>query len=298
VALVDEIARAAQSELFTVQYGPVAVQWCSDALLSAIAQRSKQTGRRVHMHLLETRYQREWADRAYPQGIVKYLDGIGLLSQRLSVAHAVWARPDELELLAARGVSISVNNSSNLGLRSGVAPVAAMLKARVPVAIGLDGVGLDDDDDALREVRLAWYLHQGVGFDSALDAGALMHAACDQGRRNITGIDEPAAIEPGRLADILVLDYTRISRDVIAEEAEELPLILARATSRDVKALVVAGRTVVENGRLAGVDLPALEREMLDQLRRGMADFNDWQRTVLRMRAGLARFYATGMHCG
>jgi cytosine/adenosine deaminase-related metal-dependent hydrolase len=297
VALIEEIARAVESDLVTVQYGPAAVQWCSDALLRAIAERSAASGRRVHMHLLETRYQREWADRNYPQGMVKYLDSIGLLSTRLSVAHAAWARPDELALLAERGVTISVNNSSNLGLRSGIPPVAAMLRAGVPIAIGLDGVGLDDDDDALREVRLAWFLHQGVGFDAALDAATLIQAACDTGRRSVTGIDEPAALEAGRLADVLVLDYAAISRDVIAEHLDDLPLVLARATSRHIRALHVAGRDVVSDGRLTGIDLAALETQMHSQLRRGLEDFNEWQRTVLRMRAGLTRFYATGMHC-
>ncbi len=297
VALVEEIGRAIESDLVTVQFGPAAVQWCSHALLSAIAERSAATGRRVHMHLLETRYQREWADREYPQGMLKFLDSIGLLSPRLSVAHAVWARPAELELLAERGVTISVNNSSNLGLRSGLPPVAAMLQAGVPMAIGLDGVGLDDDDDALSELRLAWFLHHGVGFEQALDAGTLMQAACDGGRRAVTGIDEPAALEPGRLADVLVLDYAALARDVIAEQLDELPLVLARATSRHIKALYVAGRQVLSEGRLTGIELAALEAQLVAQLRSGLADFNEWQRTVLRMRAGLTRFYATGMHC-
>jgi cytosine/adenosine deaminase-related metal-dependent hydrolase len=220
-----------------------------------------------------------------------------LLSPRLSVAHAVWARPDELELMATRGVTISVNNSSNLGLRSGVPPVRDMLRARVPIAIGLDGTGLDDDDDALRELRLGWFLHHGLGLDPGLDAGALLHAACDTGRRAVTGIDEPAALEPGRLADVLVLDRAAISRDLIAEALDDLPLVLARATSRHIRALYVAGRAVVSEGRLTGVDLPALENELHSTLRKGAAEFNGWQRTVLRMRGALTRFYASGMHC-
>jgi cytosine/adenosine deaminase-related metal-dependent hydrolase len=297
VALVDEIAAAVDSELVSVQFGPQAVQWCSDDLLRAIAERSAQTGRRIHIHLLETRYQREWADKAHPKGMLKHLDALGLLSPRLSVAHAVWARPDELALLAERGVTISVQNSSNLGLRSGFAPVREMLKAGVPVAVGLDGVAIDDDDDALRELRLSQFVHGGVGLEQWLDPTTLMRAACDTGRRAVTGIDEPAALEPGRLADILVLDQAAYSRDVISDSAEDLPLLLARATSRHIEALYVAGRQVVSRGRVLGVDLPALEDEMIRQLRKGMAEFNDWQRTVLRMRAGLTRFYATGMHC-
>ena len=297
VAVVDEIAAAVDSPLVTVQYGPAAVQWCSHALLGAIAERSASTGRRVHMHLLESRYQREWADQAYPGGMLKFLDSIGLLSPRLSVAHAVWARPDEFELLAARGVTICVNNSSNLSLRSGLPPLPEMLRARVAVAIGQDGVGLDDDDDALREVRLGYFLHQGIGFDEPLDAGTLLHAACDTGRRSVTGIQEPAAIEPGRLADVLVLDRAAIARDVIAEHLDDLPLLVARASSRHIRSLYVAGREVVSAGQLTGVDLPELERQMLQQLHQGIGEFNEWQRTVLRMRASLTRFYASGMHC-
>ena len=63
------------------------------------------------MHLLETRYQREWADREFPGGIVRYLDSIGFLSERITLAHCAWARPDELDLLAERNVTISVNTS-------------------------------------------------------------------------------------------------------------------------------------------------------------------------------------------
>ncbi len=122
IALADEVAAAAAGPMFDVQYGPNGIQWCSDALLEAVAEASQSTGRRVHMHMLETRYQRDWADREHPDGMVKHLDRIGLLSPRLTLAHCVWARPDELELLAERGVTISVNNSSNLHLRSGVAP--------------------------------------------------------------------------------------------------------------------------------------------------------------------------------
>jgi cytosine/adenosine deaminase-related metal-dependent hydrolase len=172
-----------------------------------------------------------------------------------------------------------------------------MRRAGVPIAIGLDGLGIDDDDDVLRELRLAWLLHQGLGLEESLDAETLAKAACDTGRFVVTGIAEPAALEPGRLADLLVLDHAALARDLVADDVPELPLVLARATSRHIRALYVGGRPVVSEGRLTGVGLAALEREMIAQLRSGMREFNDWQRTVLRLRAALTRFYATGMHC-
>jgi cytosine/adenosine deaminase-related metal-dependent hydrolase len=72
IALVDAVANAATNPMFDVQYGPQAVQWCTHELLEAIADASKRTGRRIHMHLLETSTQRAWLDANYPGGILKF----------------------------------------------------------------------------------------------------------------------------------------------------------------------------------------------------------------------------------
>ena len=79
IALVEAVAAATDAPDFNVQYGPAAVQWCSDALLRAVAEASAATARRIHMHCLETRYQRDWADANFANGMIRYLDEIGLL---------------------------------------------------------------------------------------------------------------------------------------------------------------------------------------------------------------------------
>ena len=128
LAAVEAVASANTNPLVDVQYGPIGPQWCSDALLEAIAEGSAANNRRIHMHLLESPRQRAWLDRRFPQGIVRYLDEIGFLSPRLAVAHGVQLRPDEYELLAARGVQLVSNPSANLRLRSGTAPLADAVK--------------------------------------------------------------------------------------------------------------------------------------------------------------------------
>ncbi|MFY8115841.1 MAG: amidohydrolase family protein, partial [Rhabdaerophilum sp.] len=159
LAQVDAVAEAVGGPMVDVQYGPNGPQWCSEAMWEAIAEASARTGRRVTTHLFETKYQREWADRNYPGGLVRRWKEIGLLSPRLTVAHCVWARPDELEMIAEAGCVIATNASSNLALRSGIAPVAEMLRRGCRVALGIDGQAFDEDDDALREMRLLWSLH-------------------------------------------------------------------------------------------------------------------------------------------
>src|SRR5690606_35908869 len=67
-AAVDQIINACESDLFTIQLGPVSMEYCTRELLERIAEKSAQENRRVHMHMLESRYQRERADALFPDG--------------------------------------------------------------------------------------------------------------------------------------------------------------------------------------------------------------------------------------
>jgi cytosine/adenosine deaminase-related metal-dependent hydrolase len=205
MALIDDVAAAANRPGFNVQYGPNGVQWCSDELLQAVAEASHRTGRRVHMHLLETKYQRQWADATYPNGVVRMLDDIGLLSPRLTLAHCVWATSQELELLAERGVTIAVNTSSNLHLHSGIAPVMMMKERGCSIALGIDSKAFDDDDDSLRELRLAYLLHAGTGFDRPITRHEAVHAAVSNGRFAVTNVRDSGLIEADAAADIFAV---------------------------------------------------------------------------------------------
>jgi 5-methylthioadenosine/S-adenosylhomocysteine deaminase len=294
LAWIDAIA-AFEHPLFHVQYGPVAPQWCSDALLASIAEASARTGRRVHMHLLETLRQREWADAHYPGGLIRHLDAIGLLSGRLTVAHGVWLRADECELLAARDVTVSVNTSSNLRLGSGVAPVALFKSKGLAWAMGLDGMAFDDDEDGLRELRLLWYCQQGTGLTGAISRAELCDAVFVAGRRTITSVTG-GAVEPGMAADLMRLDYRRMTADVLEGAASELDVILARGRKDYLRTLVVAGRTIVEDGIVRSVDLAALESELLGQARTAWPAALEAAKLRRRYHTALADFYGCGCH--
>jgi len=269
IKLVDDVAAAADGPTFKVQYGPNGPQWCSDGLLKAIAEASALSGRRVHMHLLETRYQRGYLDQLYSGDVVKFLDSIGLLSPRLTLAHCVWARPDELELLAARGVTISTNSSSNLKLRSGIAPAAKMLACGCRVAMGIDGGALDDDDDMLRELRLTHLLHLGSGFTPKVTESDMVAVAAKTGRLSVTNSTEGGVIEPGAPADLLLLDYDALDDDHLRDDLDPVDLVFARATARHISELTVAGRTIVRDRRVLGIDHEAARREVILRMREG-----------------------------
>ena len=297
LAFVDEIA-ALEGPCFNVQYCPVGVQWASDASLGAIAEASALSGRRVHMHLLETRYQREWADHEYGGQMIRRLDELGLLSPRLSVAHGVYLRPDECELLAERGVIISVNTSSNLRLRSGIAPVKSFVATGIRFGIGLDASPIDDDDDILRELRLVWLNHRGWGLDDVLTRERLFEAATIDGRRAVLGADGGGRLEPSTPADIMLLDYAAMARDVLSPSQDPVDVLLTRATRKCLARLVVAGRDVVIASKCVTVDRAALEDELLAEAKAGWASSPPDDAATADMRRTVRRYYGCGCHMG
>src|ERR1700722_1931455 len=297
MALVNDVAAAADAPGFNVQYGPNGVQWCSDELLQAIAQGSQRTGRRVHMHLLETKYQRPWSDATYPGGVVRMLDDIGLLSPRLTLAHCVWATSEELELLAERGVTIAVNTSSNLHLHSGISPVQKMKECGCSVALGIDSKAFDDDDDALRELRLSYLLHAGTGFDRPITREEAVQSAVGNGRFAVTNVSDGGRIEAGAAADMLLLDWGALDNDGLREDLEPINILFSRATARQIRELIVAGRTIVKDGSVAGVDLPAIRHEVLSQMRSGIARNAKLVSALSALDHAIARHYLLDSPC-
>ena len=293
---VEEIAAAFESDRFQVQYGPIGPQWCEDATLERIARASADHDRRVHMHLLESPRQREWLDFTYPRGILRHLDDIGFLSPRLAVAHGVQLTEDECALLAERGVTVAVNTSSNLRIRSGIAPVARFIDRGLRFGLGLDGGAHDDDQDYFRDLRLAWRLHNGTGLTPAFPPARLFEAALRDGARVIDGSEDYGTIRAGARADLVALDYGAMSADFLVESDDETDVLLTRATSAHVRHLVVDGRDVVRDGRLTGPDLAAMEAELMDRARNGSFFPPEQPARDRRRREAVRRYYAERRH--
>ncbi len=296
IALTETIATEISGPTIDVQFGPAGVQWCSRPLLEAIAENSALTGRRVHMHLLETVYQRAYADRHFPNGIVGYLRDIGLLSPRLTLAHCIHARPDELDIIAASGARIVTNFSSNLHLHSGLAPIAAAHQCGCAIAVGVDGAALDEDDDVIRELRLVQMAHGGTGFARTWTRPEFLALAIRNGRA-ATGCSGTGELAAGAAADFVVLDLDRLDRDRFMP-VDPLELLFARGNASLVRDVVVGGRTIVRDGKVIGVDLPTIEQELRGMYREGVRQFGGLQRAWGPLEGALRGWFEGTVGCG
>jgi cytosine/adenosine deaminase-related metal-dependent hydrolase len=283
IEAVDEIAAESAGPMVDVQFGPIGPQWCSNALLEAIAEASATSGRRIHMHLLESPRQRLWLNRRFPQGAVRYLDEIGFLSPRLAVAHGVQLGEGELELLAERGVRVVSNPSANLRLRSGVAPLTAMARKGVEFAIGLDGTGFDDDQDLWRELRLAYLLHGGRDLARSFAPAAVFDAAIHNGA---------AVLNLSAEEDHVTIDYAALTADSLFDDLDEAEVLLTRMNGAHATGLIVAGRVVMQDGRLVNIDFEAARRTLLEQARADLPRLRAERPRANALAEATRRYYA------
>jgi 5-methylthioadenosine/S-adenosylhomocysteine deaminase len=204
---------------------------------------------------------------------VAYLDHVGLLGPDVIAAHCVWVDSADIALLVKKNAGCVHNPSSNMMLASGVAPVGEMLAARLAVGLGTDGpAGSNNDLDLMEELDLAAKLQKISRKDpQALGAMQALEMATSLGARAIHMEKEIGSLEAGKKADLIILDL---------DAPHAVPLynlysqIVYALKASDVRTVVIAGRTVMENRRVLTLDEPAIRakaRDYAEQVKRSLA---------------------------
>jgi 5-methylthioadenosine/S-adenosylhomocysteine deaminase len=262
-AVTELHGRLAGDEMIGVQLSIAAPQWASDELLDAVGEAAAALRIGVHLHALESRRQLAWGDDVHAGNELRRLADRGVLGDRTAIAHGVYLRDADIDLMAERGAMVAHNCSSNLRLACGIAPVRRLVARGVTVGLGSDDMTLDDDDDMLSEVRAA-HITQRVweGPEPLLDARDILRMAWEGGAR-IAGLDgQVGRLEPGYRADAVVLDLDAMRGVYTSPAVPYHDLVVARARRRHVRQVLVGGRVLAQDGRPLHVDMDALGAEV------------------------------------
>ncbi len=257
--------------LVSMLLSPSNAQWASDEFFFRTKELATRYGAAVHMHLVESWYQKEFGIRTWGKTPVAHLEDLGFLGPELSCAHSVWLTEGDIELLADAGTTVCHNPSSNLRLKNGIAPVNAMLAGGVNVALGTDSTAINDDDDMLQEIRLASKLHRQPGIERpALDTHQALRIATANAARP-TGFDgRLGALEPGRYADLVLLDWDAMIAPYFEgsgdSAADAVNAVVYRGKSSHVDTVVINGEVVLRDGRFVKADEEAVKDEVRQQL--------------------------------
>ena len=263
----------ASGGLVSVLLSPSNAQWASDDFFFRTKELATRYGAAVHMHLVESWYQKEYGIRTWGKTPVAHLADLGFLGPELSCAHSVWLTEGDIELLADAGTTVCHNPSSNLRLKNGIAPVNAMITGGVNVAMGTDSTALNDDDDMLQEMRLASRLHRQPGLDRpALDTHQALRMTTANAARP-TGFDGRIGVmEAGRYADMVLLDWDAMTAPYFEGTgdvtADAVNAVVYRGKSIHVDTVLINGEVVLRDGKFVKASEEAVTAELREQLSR------------------------------
>jgi 5-methylthioadenosine/S-adenosylhomocysteine deaminase len=235
---------------------PHSIYTCSEKTLRDSAAMARKYHAPILIHVAEMR--KEFTDSIEKNGAtpVQYLERIEFLGPDVVAAHCIWTDYTDMKILAERQVGCVHNPSSNMMLASGVAPVVDQRAAGMRVGLGTDGpAGSNNDLDMMEEMDLAAKLQKTYRVDPrALGAKGALEMATIEGARALHMEKEIGSLETGKKADFVVLSldvpnavpmYDVYSQIVYALKASE------------VQTVVVAGKTLLKDGKLLTVDEPA-----------------------------------------
>jgi 5-methylthioadenosine/S-adenosylhomocysteine deaminase len=250
-------------ERMRIQLAPANLHWCSDKALKALQEQATKYRVGMHMHLVETAYQKEYARRRTGTTAAGYLEDLGLLGPHMTLGHGVWLTEADIERVAATGTMICHNASSNLRLRSGVAPLNHWTARGVRVAMGLDEAGINDDRDMLQEMRLVLRLHRVPGMGDVVPTSAQVFQMATENGALTTGFaDSIGTLEPGKAADLVLVNWQQIAAPYLDETVPVVDAVVHRAKTSSVETVLVAGEPILRDGQLTRVN----KTEMLEAL--------------------------------
>lgn len=224
----------------------------------AVANFAREKGLGMHVHVSETRKEHQECLERWGKTPVQVLDQYGVWDTRAIAAHCVWTTPEDWELLAQRGVSAVHNPMSNLKLGSGIAPLPAMAKAGVNLALGSDGVSSNNCCNLFSDLKLAAILTNGASCDPmAMTPYEALKMATVNGARALGR--NSGEIAPGRDADLILVDFDRPHLIPCHDVVENL---VYAAQSSDVTMNMARGRVIYQNGEFLTIDLERVKREV------------------------------------
>ena len=251
---------------------PHNVHWCSDEMLTAMSDLARRLRTGFHVHLQETIYQRMYGSRHWNKTPLAHLAELGTLGPEVSCAHGVWLSESDLDILAETQTAICTNPSSNLRLKSGIAPVNRLLERGVNVALGIDEAGINDDNDILQEMRMAQKIHREPGVSSPHPTSHDIFRLATANAAKVTFFDDVGTIEPGKRADLVLIDMERIEEPYLHPDTGIVDALVYRGKGLDVDTVIVDGEVLLRDKKFLKMDKAEVAARLKESLSRELTD--------------------------
>ncbi len=244
----------ARGSMLRIAVAPCSPFSVTPRLMRESADLARRLGVRLHTHIAETQDEEAYCLATFKRKPIELLDDLGWLGPDVWLAHCVHVHEPGIRRMADSATGAAWCPTSNQRLGSGIAPVRALLDARVRVGLGVDGSASNDGGHMLAEAR-AGLLVSRIGPDETSAARGLTARealrVATRGGAACLGRDDVGSIEPGKRADIALFRVDGV--EFAGAEVDPVAALVHCAPQR-VHHLIVEGKPVVRGGRLANAD--------------------------------------------
>ena len=253
--------------LIKIAVEPHSAYLCSPELLKKAKALADRYGAPMVIHLAEDDQEMAQTQKKYGRTPVGHLAAIEFLSPNLVADHCVTLTQEDMSLLKQFDVKVAHMPESNMKLASGIAPVPDLLNHGVTVSLGTDGCASNNNLDLFQEMDTAAKLHKVHTLDpTVMDARTVVRMATRDGAK-VLGLGHlTGSLEPGKKADIIVID---VNRPHLTPMYDIYSHLVYAVNGSDVVATIVNGRILMEDGALMslnGEDIMAAANRIADDI--------------------------------
>jgi 5-methylthioadenosine/S-adenosylhomocysteine deaminase len=228
-----------------------------------LSELSKRRDLPFFVHILETKTQRVFGEEKLGKSLVKYVDDLGFLDERMLVIHAIWIDDADIAILAKSGCTIAHNPICNLRLGSGIMPWRRLRDAGVPLAIGTDEATVDDTHNLWLAAKAAGLVHN-IARDDWREwptAPEILDALFAGGARAARRPEQLGKLAVGAAGDVILVDLETPAFVPLNDLERQLVFCETGSSVRDV---IVDGNPVVRDGRLLTFDEKSIYAEIAE----------------------------------
>ena len=256
----------ANDPLITPALAPHAPYSLDAEHLRLVAKASAELNLPVLMHVAEMTDEISTLRRERNQTPVEYLDSLGLLTPRLVAAHCIFVTDSDIALLKARDVGIAHNMVANIKSAKGVAPGLKMHDDGLRIGLGTDGPMSGNTLDLIGQLGYVAKLHKLDRKDrNVMPALNVVEMATLGGARALHREKDLGSLEPGKLADLIILDHNSTA---LVPLYDVYSTLVYAASPRDVRTTVIHGRVVMEDRKILTLNSQEVREKMRSIARR------------------------------
>lgn len=239
--------------MLRIGIGPTTVFYNDTGFMKQLKELSNKWKGLCHTHLHPRSDEIELCKSLHQAAPLEYLESIGWLDERTSIAHATNHSSRDIQILSRNRASVTHSPSCHMRLGYPVAPIPQMISANVTVGIGVDGGASNDTGNMLNEIRTTMLVHRIKGVHHNLNPGEwlgpreVFRMATVNGAR-LLNRDDIGSLAAGKAADLVLFNVLTIP--YAGGLSDPLGALVYCGGSGYVDTSIINGEIVVRNGRL------------------------------------------------